>query len=52
MSIAVAESGLKTGGDLRRSANAGYDAFLIGERFMATDDPGQALADLLKGAGR
>ncbi|MBM3524908.1 MAG: indole-3-glycerol phosphate synthase TrpC [Alphaproteobacteria bacterium] len=48
--IAVAESGLKTGGDLRRLRCAGYDAFLIGERFMTTDNPGQALGDLLKGA--
>ena len=50
--IAVAESGLKTSGDLRDLKGAGYDAFLIGERFMATDDPGQALADLLKDAGQ
>jgi indole-3-glycerol phosphate synthase len=50
--IAVAESGLKTSGDLLGLADAGYDAFLIGERFMATDDPGQALADLLRDAGR
>jgi indole-3-glycerol phosphate synthase len=47
--VAVAESGLKSSGDLRDLMSAGYDAFLIGERLMATDDPGQALADLLKG---
>jgi indole-3-glycerol phosphate synthase len=46
--IAVAESGLKTRGDLLELGRAGYDAFLIGERFMATTDPGQALADLMK----
>jgi indole-3-glycerol phosphate synthase len=45
--IAVAESGLKTSSDLL--ALQGYDAFLIGERFMAADDPGQSLAELLKG---
>jgi indole-3-glycerol phosphate synthase len=50
--IAVAESGLKTSRDLLALSNAGYDAFLIGEQFMAKDDPGQALADLLKDAGR
>ena len=49
--IAVAESGLKTGADLRELKGAGYDAFLVGERFMTTDDPGAALAELLKGAG-
>jgi indole-3-glycerol phosphate synthase len=50
--IAVAESGLRTSGDLRALQGAGYDAFLIGERFMATDDPGQSLAALLKGGGQ
>jgi indole-3-glycerol phosphate synthase len=48
--IAVAESGLKTAGDLRQLKRAAYDAFLIGERFMSTDDPGAALAELLRGA--
>ena len=48
--VAVAESGLKTGEDLNRLREAGYDAFLIGERLMRTTDPGKALSDLLKGA--
>jgi indole-3-glycerol phosphate synthase len=48
--IAVAESGLKTGDDLRRLRAAGYDAFLVGERLMAANDPGTALSGLLKGA--
>ena len=48
--IAVAESGLRTAADLNELTAAGYDAFLIGERFMMTDDPGRALGDLLKGA--
>jgi len=47
--IAVAESGLKTGDDLRRLRSAGYDAFLVGERLMMTSDPGAALGDLLQG---
>lgn len=50
--VAVAESGLKTSGDLRELANAGYDAFLIGERFMTASDPGEALADLMRDAGQ
>ena len=45
--VAVAESGLKTSGDLRELKHAGYDAFLIGELFMAAADPGQALGELL-----
>jgi indole-3-glycerol phosphate synthase len=44
--VAVAESGLKTPEDLRRLRAIRYDAFLIGERFMAASDPGAALADL------
>ena len=50
--IAVAESGLTSATGLSALSNAGYDAFLIGERLMAASDPGQALADLMKGAGR
>ena len=45
--IAVAESGLKNGADLKRLQAAGYRAFLIGERFMTAIDPGEALAGLL-----
>lgn len=48
--IAVAESGLKTAEDLGRLSAAGYDAFLIGERFMVEADPGAALAGLLQSA--
>ena len=48
--IAVAESGLNTGADLRGLANAGYDAFLMGERFMAAPDPAHALAGVMKDA--
>jgi indole-3-glycerol phosphate synthase len=48
--IAVAESGLKTPADLRDLRDAGYDAFLVGERFMTAGDPGQALAELLRSA--
>jgi len=45
--VAVAESGLRTPGDLRRLAGVGYRAFLIGERLMAEVDPGAALAGLI-----
>ena len=49
--VAIAESGLKTGEDVRRLRQAGYDAFLIGERFMTTPDPGGALMLLLESVG-
>jgi indole-3-glycerol phosphate synthase len=43
---AVAESGLRAGEDLARNKRLGYDAFLVGERFMADPDPGSALGRL------
>ena len=45
--VAVSESGLKTAADLIRLRQLGYDAFLIGERFMTAKDPGAALQALL-----
>ena len=46
--IRVSESGLKTAADLERLTQLGYDAFLIGERFMMESDPGVALDALLQ----
>ncbi len=48
--IAVAESGLRTGADLMRLRDVGYNAFLVGERFMTSAEPGAGLAELLKEA--
>jgi indole-3-glycerol phosphate synthase len=48
--VAVAESGIRTGADLRRLGDAGFDAFLVGERLMASPDPGEALRELIAGA--
>jgi len=44
--IAVSESGLQTREDLDRLSAAGYQAFLIGERFMTDADPAQAIRAL------
>jgi len=41
--VRVAESGLRTGADLAALHAAGFDAFLMGERFMTEADPGAAL---------
>ena len=46
--IAVCESGLRSNEDLRKLRAAGFDAFLIGEHLMLSEDPGAALAQLLK----
>jgi indole-3-glycerol phosphate synthase len=45
--VRVSESGLKTADDLRRLTACGYDAFLIGERFMSDPDPGAGLKILV-----
>jgi indole-3-glycerol phosphate synthase len=46
--IGVSESGLKTGADLHAMKGLGYQAFLMGERFMIEPDPGAALAGLIE----
>lgn len=45
--IGVSESGLKTPADLRSMKALGYQAYLLGERFMVDADPGAALAGLI-----
>jgi len=44
--IAVAESGIRNGDDIRRFTSLGYDAFLVGERLITQPDPGAALRAL------
>ncbi len=45
--LKVAESGIATAADLRRLAEAGFDAFLIGESLLLADDPAARLRELL-----
>jgi indole-3-glycerol phosphate synthase len=45
--VAVSESGLKNVDDLMRLRRLGYGAFLIGERFMTSPDPGAELRGLI-----
>lgn len=45
--VAVSESGLKSSDEILALEHAGFHAFLIGERFMTADDPGEALRGLL-----
>jgi indole-3-glycerol phosphate synthase len=46
--IGISESGLKTPADLQAMRSLGYQAFLMGERFMIEPDPGVALAGLME----
>ena len=48
--VAVAESGIRSGLDLKRLRDAGFDACLVGEHLMAAPDPGAALRRLLEEA--
>jgi indole-3-glycerol phosphate synthase len=48
--VKVAESGLKKADDITALASVGYDAFLVGERFMTSADPAAALIELTSGA--
>ena len=50
--VAISESGLRTSEDLMRLAALGYRGFLVGERFMASADPGAELRGLLEGCSR
>lgn len=47
-SLRVAESGIGGGEDRRRLAEAGFDAFLIGEALLLAEDPGAKLGELLE----
>jgi indole-3-glycerol phosphate synthase len=47
--VAVSESGIQKPEDLRRLAQAGFSAVLIGESLLVADDPGRELAQLLEG---
>jgi indole-3-glycerol phosphate synthase len=49
--VAVSESGLRSAQDVARLQQLSFRAFLIGERFMAAPDPGDALHELLQSAG-
>lgn len=48
--VKIAESGIRSQADVQRVRTAGFQACLIGERFMTEADPGAALATFLAGA--
>lgn len=45
--VAVSESGLKSPKDVVRLRGLGYRAFLVGEHFMTSPNPGDALKEML-----
>ncbi|MEI6150671.1 MAG: indole-3-glycerol phosphate synthase TrpC [bacterium] len=45
--LCMAESGIRTGDDVRLLRAAGYDGFLIGESLLRQPDPGEALRSLM-----
>ena len=47
--VRVAESGIRSGEDIARLRDAGYQAFLIGESLMRAERPGVALRELIAG---
>ncbi|MGA9510457.1 MAG: indole-3-glycerol phosphate synthase TrpC [Candidatus Sulfotelmatobacter sp.] len=47
--VRVAESGIRSGEDIVRLRDAGYQAFLIGESLMRAEHPGVALRELISG---
>ena len=46
--VKVAESGIRSRGDVERLGAAGFDAVLVGEALVTAPDPGAALASLLR----
>ena len=46
--IRVAESGIKSPEDVLNLYNEGYDAFLIGETFMRSEDPGKTAKQFIE----
>jgi indole-3-glycerol phosphate synthase len=46
--LRVAESAIRDRGDIERLRAAGFDAFLIGETLLLSDDPGMTLEELLR----
>ena len=45
--IAISESGIRTHSEMSKLGAAGFDAFLVGTRLMASSDPAAVLGELL-----
>ncbi len=49
--VKVSESGISSPDTIRELREAGFSGFLIGERFMREENPGEALAEFIKETG-
>ncbi len=49
--IKISESGLSNPEDIKKLRKVGYKGFLMGERFMKTDDPGTSCREFIVKAG-
>jgi indole-3-glycerol phosphate synthase len=49
--LKVAESGIRSRGDVDRLTGAGFGAFLVGETLLRSEDPEEALRDLVRPGG-
>ncbi|RLA85686.1 MAG: indole-3-glycerol-phosphate synthase TrpC [Deltaproteobacteria bacterium] len=49
--VLVAESGIKTHGDIRRLMHVGVENFLVGEALVKAEDPVKKLKELIHGEG-
>jgi indole-3-glycerol phosphate synthase len=45
--LLISESGLRTGSELRRLREAGYNGFLVGEALVASEDPESTLRAMI-----
>jgi len=45
--LCIAESGIRTGEDIKSLTASGYDGFLIGESLLRESLPGKALKELI-----
>jgi indole-3-glycerol phosphate synthase len=46
--LKISESGISSPQDIKKLRISGYDGFLVGEKFMCTDDPVKAFAGFVK----
>jgi indole-3-glycerol phosphate synthase len=46
--VKISESGIENPRDIKNLINEGFDGFLIGERFMKSENPGISLKEFIE----